>query len=382
MRRVSTLVAATLSAVAVGCGNEGSSGGISEVVDSAGVQIVTHRSLPPQLATVEPSPLLVVGRNDDLTLYQVVGGILRSDGTIVLGNAGSSEVLIVDPSGGEPRTVGRSGDGPGEFGSIAWIQARNDGGFNVGDSRNRRVTAFDPGGELLWTETFDPPTESPSAPNALVARGFVLHATDDRTLIGFPTAAALPDGQPGLLPLEGQLQSYAQDDSVPKALGRLQVIEWYEDPSAGSIPLGNMLGGSRLEYSGNAGRLAYTEGPSFRIEVFDEGVRTLSIREARPRVPFVPDSVPSNVSHVADSLPAYRDVTVDSERRIWVEAPRNGNGAETEWRVFDETGAWVGTVRLPERTSVLDANGNRLLLLTRDELDVESVEVRELAWPS
>jgi hypothetical protein len=367
---------------ALGCGDESSSAAISEVVDSAGVQIVTHRSLPSRIGALGESPVRVAGRDDDLTLYQVVGGILRSDGSIVLANAGSNEVLMLDQNGDELRRVGRSGDGPGEFGAISWVQARTDRGFNVGDSRNRRVSAFGPEGDLLWTETFNPQTEAPPSPNALAARGFALYATDEGDLIGFPTAVAFPDGQPGLLPLTGQLFRYGSDASSPDVLGPLQVIEWYEDPSAGSIPLGNLLGGSRLEYSGHSGRLAYTEGSSFSVEVLDDGVRTMSIREARPRVPFEPDSVPSNVSHIADSLPAYRDVAVDSEHRIWVRAPLNGNGVETEWRVFDEAGAWVGSVRLSENAALLDANGGQLLLLTRDELDVESVEVRELSWPS
>src|SRR5690606_9729234 len=97
---------------------------------------------PTRVGTLGESPELVAGRDDELTLFRVVGGILQSNGSIVLANAGSSEIFIVDQNGDELRTIGRSGDGPGEFGAIAWIQARTDGGFNVGDSRNRRVSAF------------------------------------------------------------------------------------------------------------------------------------------------------------------------------------------------------------------------------------------------
>jgi hypothetical protein len=53
----------------------------------------------------------------------------------------------------------------------------------------------------------------------------------------------------------------------------------------------------------------------------------------------------------------------------------------TEWRVFGADGRSVGALVLPERAEVLDATRDRLLLLTRDELDVESIELGELRLP-
>ena len=320
-------------------------------------------------------------QDDGITLYQVRGGILAADDLIIVANGGSHEILYMDGHGEIVRRVGRRGDGPGEFRSVDWLQARGDGGIHVGDARTHRVSAFTAAGELMWTRSHDPPPEPPGDPNALMARGIVLHATDHGEMLAFPLAVGVLDGEPGPLPLVGELRLFTADQASYSDLGRITVITWYEDPTAGSIPLGNMLGGTRLEYSGHSGRMAYTEGTSFRIDVLDGGARTMRILEARARVSFEPDSVPEGVVHVADSIPAYQGVKVDSEHRIWARAAVDRARTATEWRVFGADGRSVGALVIPERAEVLDATRDRLLLLTRDELDVESIELWELRLP-
>lgn len=69
---------------------------------------------------------------------------------------------------------------------------------------------------------------------------------------------------------------------------------------------------------------------------------------------------------------------MDAEHRIWARAPISPG--ETEWRVWDADGISIGALQLPEDASVLDADSSHILLLRRDELDVESIELWELSW--
>lgn len=340
----------------------------------------SSRTSPSSQGTLGGEPLLRIGdgQADTTALYQVRGGVLADRGAIILANSGLHEIIYFSGRGELVRRIGRDGDGPGEFRAISWLQARVDGGVHVGDSRTRRVSAFAADGALLWSRPFNPPAESALAPNALSARGFVLFSTDDGRFLAFPTAVALPDGVAGLLPLVGDLRLYEPDQSMFSERGSLTVITWYEDPSAGSIPLGNLLGGSRMEYSGHSGRMAYSEGTAFQIDVLDDGARTIRIRERRPRIPFEPDSVPEGYAFVADSIPAYQDIIVDSRHRVWARAAIDN--ARTEWRVFGSDGSAVGSIVLPDDAEVLDASESRLLLLRRDDLGVESVELWELLW--
>lgn len=382
--RLPALLPVIAACTTLTCSPGDRSAALSEVSDSAGIRLVAIREGPERQLSVGDRPLMTIGDGrDSVTLYRVSGGILRpGNGDVVLANAGSSEVFVVNIEGRLINRIGGPGDGPGEFGSIAWIEARADGGFHVGDSQHRRVTAFDENGEVLWTRSYNPQPETPAEPNALLAPGFVLHSTDEGVLLAFPTAMGLPDGQPGLLPMVGRLRRYPAEQDGFEEVGPITVLTWYEDPTAGSIPLGSMLGGSRLEYAAHSGRFAHTEGATHQIDVFDRGVRSMRIREVRPRIRFEPDSVPAGVVHVADSIPAYQDIRVDSQHRIWVQSAVDPARTRTEWRVFGADGMPIGSLALPYEFEILDASQDRLLVLTRDDLDVESVELLEVAWPT
>lgn len=351
-----------------------------EVLDSAGVRIVTHFSASSTTGLLGDQPLLRLGdgSQDTTTLYRVRGGVLTDDGGLVLANAGFHELLYLSAEGLLRQRVGREGQGPGEFMAISWLQARSDGGVNVGDARSLRVTAFASDGALEWSRPFTPRVDAPSDPKQLTVRGYVLSSTDEGAFLAYPSASAVLTGEAGLLPVVGPLRLYDPDGIEFEERGDLTTITWYEDPSAGRIPLGNMLGGTRMWFSGHSGRVAYTESADHHIEVFDRGVRTLRIREVRAHVRHRPDSIPSSVVFVADSMPAYVDLRVDSVHRIWVQAPIGRN--RTEWRVFGADGSAVGVISLPEDAEVLDADDSRILLLRRDEFGVESVELWNLFW--
>jgi hypothetical protein len=89
--------------------------------DSAGIQIVEASAAAWsteggwQLAS---EPRLSIGREsgDPEYLFNRIRGVSRlTDGRIVVADAGSSQIRFFDPSGVHIKTVGRAGDGPGEF---------------------------------------------------------------------------------------------------------------------------------------------------------------------------------------------------------------------------------------------------------------------------
>ena len=65
---------------------------------------------------------------------------------------------------------------------------------------------------------------------------------------------------------------------------------------------------------------------------------------------------------------------MDARHRIW--APLTAGREPDLWRIFEADGLHLADLELPSDVTVLDADGARLLLLRRDSLDVESVEVR------
>jgi hypothetical protein len=80
--------------------------------------------------------------------------------------------------------------------------------------------------------------------------------------------------------------------------------------------------------------------------------------------------------NLPESRPFLTDLQIDEVGNIWVELPSAINSDEGSklFRVFDETGSWVTQVRVPCEV-VLEIGPNYVLGVTRDEFDVEYVEL-------
>lgn len=106
--------------VVAGCSGERNSSSIS-VRDSAGIQIIV--ATRPSWGDgggwqISSDPTLSIGERegDSTTQFQQIVGVVRlSDSQIVVADAGSNSIRSFDGSGSLIRTVGRSGEGPGNF---------------------------------------------------------------------------------------------------------------------------------------------------------------------------------------------------------------------------------------------------------------------------
>jgi hypothetical protein len=74
------------------------------------------------------------------------------------------------------------------------------------------------------------------------------------------------------------------------------------------------------------------------------------------------------------SYPAYRRFVSDRALRVWLEVyPNSGQPADT-WAVFDTVTRRMSVVMLPARFRLLAVSATRLCGVSRDELDLESVQ--------
>ena len=99
------------------------------VADSAGVRIVTSDPAGwDATCSISEEPVLVIGANeeDEDQWFSSIRGMGRlSDGSVVAIDRSSAEVRIYDETGRHLRSMGRYGEGPGEFSNpfILWITA-------------------------------------------------------------------------------------------------------------------------------------------------------------------------------------------------------------------------------------------------------------------
>jgi len=128
------------------------------VRDSAGIEIVENfgRPLWPEGPGWEFTQDLRIGAVEGAPEYQfgqITGLRVLSDGRIVVADAIGHHLRLYSPEGVHERTVGREGQGPGEFGSGRLWLARGPGDtLLVSDRANNRMNVFAPDG--TWLESW------------------------------------------------------------------------------------------------------------------------------------------------------------------------------------------------------------------------------------
>ena len=129
------------------------------VRDSAGVRIVENHKPTRQGdegVAVAPAPSLVIGAPDgppEQQLYQVQDATVLPDGNLAVLNSGASELRFYSPDGEHVKTVGREGEGPGEFRTPEWLAVVVDT-LMVYDpfQGNGRLSLFEMTGEFIRSE--------------------------------------------------------------------------------------------------------------------------------------------------------------------------------------------------------------------------------------
>jgi hypothetical protein len=154
------LVILAMAVPLAGCGSEAKSAGLL-VRDSAGVQIVENgpiKELPPAFL-ISPTPRMDLGgakKSPDQELdprAPFLDAARLSDGRYVVSDM--SAVKVFDAKGRYVSTIGRSGDGPGEFRQLrATCVAHGDAIVSIGYTPHR--SARGPGLCREWAVPRDP----------------------------------------------------------------------------------------------------------------------------------------------------------------------------------------------------------------------------------
>jgi len=71
------------------------------------------------------------------------------DGNFYVSDVDAHRILKYDPDGKHLLTIGREGQGPGEFGSLSLVRFDKDNNIYINDARNNRISFFDKQGKHL-----------------------------------------------------------------------------------------------------------------------------------------------------------------------------------------------------------------------------------------
>lgn len=326
---------------------------------------------------------------------RIIGAFTLRDGTIVVGDASTSQILFFSKDGKPTRAFGRRGSGPGEFQSMVWMGPCGSDTVAVFDPAQNRVTRLNALGTLLGSVPARPPgpvdviRDGRSIPSA-----FLCGRNGVRAVVGW--SGGPPPRTVG--PHRGSVTiAIAKPGGNFEALGTFPGAERYRYPRAD----GPRQLGRTLELAIASSRIYVGTADSFLVQSFDfEGRKQVALRHSVSRKPFravdraalkrelgwrFPVSLPRTSLHAAidaeefpSHLPAHGRLLVDTEDRLWVEEGRAPSDATRLWWGFDASGSVVGSIRVPAALEVFEIDRDSVLGRWTDDEGGESVRRHKL----
>lgn len=279
--------------------------------------------------------------------------VIDEAGRIYVADEDPAKIKVFDSTGQFVRTIGRDGEGPGEYRAPFLAPMGNE--LVVQDPQLRRVTVYDSSGQVLSTFR-----------SGCCIWGQESVSVDDSGHVWIRTAAAgnrdaavtfLRFDPAGRLLDTLELPPTQAPDYwvVSRGAGTASYkIPWGADELIAVSPNGGIVRGWSSRYS-----VALETGVGDTVRIFDRAWAPLPIPQAE-RVKrfndfsgmvakYLGTDIVSQNFHLRDvptAQPPMRKLDADPSGRIWVETASADTSA-TWYDVFDASGIWQGTVRAP-----------------------------------
>ena len=321
-----------------------------------------------------------VEQDEDEPLGRVIGGLLPSAKLIAIADGLNYRVVVADSLGRRLRTVGRAGMGPLEFVEMDWMARWPGDSVFVWDFGSKRYSVFSPEtgeGRTILAQGMETPVSRvlPGDGGGLWVLGMVV----------VPKEASLPRGP----------HRFRHDVGYWQGTGRVKKVH----SLAGQGRVGRRwpwLGAPITATTTGDGLFYFTEGERPTVAVLDStgvvlreiNVRGMAVQltDARRQklVERLYESSGYSVAAVNRSLDAVplpeqfdaiSQIVFGRDGTLWL-GQRPAPETERLWLNVTTEGEPIRQVAMPAGNGVmLDAAGDRLLFLTRDELDLDHIHV-------
>lgn len=237
--KVCTTLLAALAWLISACGDDGVATSSETVLrtDSAGVEVITNlvETYALRVDSVGGEPVLVIRPDEqgEVVFHRIAGVVPLEGGGVAVGSHEPRTVYVFDREGDLQLSLGRPGDGPGEFRSILGVFVIPPDSLAVFDSWLGRITVFSGDGALA--RTIDLRRFMPSGAGASVyptSDGFVFVGIAS---LGGPRAQSSYRDSAGSYLLDSEGDSVGYYGRFPGA----EVL--YTDRLFGPLPFGGLL---------------------------------------------------------------------------------------------------------------------------------------------
>jgi hypothetical protein len=367
--------------------------------DSAGVRIAENPS-PDDSAALAwwriEGPLLdigSIGAEEPYALFRITGALRLRDDRFVVANGGSTDLRYYDAGGRHLATVGRSGEGPGEFRNLSLLMRGPGDSLLVYDGQARRFSVISP--EPGFVRDFGLPDGGIS---------LVIGRTSSGGLVSAPSRVrGSPNDMPtGVVRPDQTVTVHAASGELVDTIGTF--------PGAERIVRVRQQGGQIVSIEIMTAPFARTpsfalirdelyvgtqDGPEIGRYALD-GTQVLSIRTGRPLVPVTPAHVNALIENRLEAappeahaeirrgmeeaphgefIPPYGSLSVDAAGNLWVADYADPLAPGGRYTVYGEDGGVIARIVLPERFRPYDIGEDWILGRELDDLDVEHLRL-------
>jgi 6-bladed beta-propeller len=370
----------------------------AEVVDSAGTRIVrydlTDVSVPVyrvlaehdlEIGTLDGDPEYAFSRITDL--------VLSADGGVLMSDAVTQEIRLFDVDGRYEGTIGRNGEGPGEFATAPTIIDLSADTVFAFDSRNRRISAFLLSGELVDETTLR--IGEGGRPQS------VIRLTDGSYLSRstWLNPAKVDEAHDVRLELDSIVVEHLDESGA--VLDTLGIVADRPRARRQQISAGGQFRvlqavppyAAQAQMRSDGTRLILARQEAFRIDMIDPSGRSeASLRvngvqhpataqqiRARQEADILEDlghldldplTYALNLEFLPERLPPFGRVVVSQSSDVWVSLTEFGFSEGLDWLVFSPAGELRGLVHTPPDFRLRAVGENVLIGFVLSELDV------------
>ncbi|MDX2262526.1 MAG: hypothetical protein SFU84_12615 [Gemmatimonadales bacterium] len=389
--------------------------------DSAGVRIIENRAPAWTASTawrVAAVPILTLGDGRGGAgneFGRVVGVVRRNDGTVAVADAMAHTVRVFDATGRLLRSLGRAGEGPGEFGTLTGLAAAGPDALmaiSVPAPPLVRALRFSAAGKFVRDIAIFDGQRRLTSPRFLADGSFAAWDMGSGSELPRSPGASLRVDSLDLVLVSAERSAPTRIARLPyqqrvSDLGVLLFAAHTETASAAAGIYAGLTGDPAITFysgSGRAERVIRWPLPPERPPV---GIvaRYREWYTATAQIPAAYQGVARRqleariaetlrTLRLADRMPVFNRMIVADDGHLWVERYNSGHvmpncrrpctptpAVPGEWDVFDGGGRWLGTVRMPQRFAPLDIGARHVTGVWRDEDDVEHVRIHELVRP-
>lgn len=378
-------------ALASGCANSERAADVV-VSDSAGIEIVLNPDAALTHWTVDSVPALDIGSADGPEGHDLAypwSSIRLSDGRIAVSNGQINELRIFTPSGMLLRTVGRPGEGPGEFSFIGALRRARGDSIVVTDAVQPRLTVLNENGDLGRTIAVEPiENQGPRL------RGILFDTLGVWALTKVEWSGGVSKGVRdslivALRPMNG---------GAAKVIGRFAAAEKFNQV----MPHGGIIGwnqpfsrdayaaiGPDIVWIGQSDQYELrgysSTGKLKRVVRVNRQPTSIGAAERGRFFQFQLDGAEDDedrrsynevhriITH-PETMPAFSAVIADLAGNVWVKDYRvPWESGPALWRVFSPEGRGIAHVLLPAELIVHEIGDDYILGMARDDMEVEHI---------